>query len=169
MLWGFGCDAVDDHQSAVVGRRPMTVVGLEEGTNNGAEANPGAAKIPRVWPHRLEDHLAERLAGTTDPNVTIALYTNYEGSLTWYYSDLVGAGLQVLDARIMAMAAIKSEAADCIAFESRGAMPKAPIGACGTSWADSSDRSTHRQTRVSEFEVQKADTPSAVSILVGAR
>jgi len=93
----------------------MTLVAIEVRTNYRAQANPAAAKIPGVWLQCLDNHLG--IACGIDPKITSTLYANGEGDFTGSCSCLVAPKMKVLAAVLMAMAAIKAEAADFITFD----------------------------------------------------
>jgi len=151
----------------IVERAATRVVGLAIRTTNAAEANPATARIPGLWRKVLEEGVAGRIAGRTNPGVLAAVYTDYDSDERGPYTLVVGAEVEADAPAPPGLTAVAVPAARCLRFAARGPMPAALVAVWGRVWSAFARPDGPR--RAFACDLERHTGPEAADVYVAIR
>jgi predicted transcriptional regulator YdeE len=138
-----------------VAERPaMSVVGHSVRTTNADEADPGRARIPRLWDQVRADGLAAVVPDAVDPETLIAVLFGYESDYRGAYTELIGVEVASLTEVPNTMAGIAVPAGRYAEIAIEGPLPYALIAAWQQVW-EAEDAGRLRRAYEFDYELHR--------------
>ncbi len=151
----------------------FTLVGLTARTNNKNEMNPNASKIGELAGFYWHNHMADHIQHRAKPNVTYAVYTDYESDENGDYTYFIGEAVDSLqDQDLEKFKTITIPASHYQKLTtSPGKMPNVVISAWQEIWAMKENDFGGKRQYVADFEVydERATDPNntVIDIYIG--
>jgi predicted transcriptional regulator YdeE len=154
----------------LVERKEMRVMGLKTRTNSQAESHPKTGKIRGLWDRFYDENLKAQILNRMDPDVLLAVYSNYENDFLGNYDTLIGAqvsGFENIPPGLSSEILLPSK---YLVFKAKGQMPKAVIETWKEIWVYfSNPKLPHRRAYTADFEWYHSARSNEVDIFVAIK
>lgn len=145
-----------------------TLIGMTVRTNNKNEMNPSTAKIGNLATEYWQQQIANQLKDRINPDVTYAVYTDFESDEHGDYTYFIGEEVKSIDTQDLSKfksLTIPESTYQKFTTES-GKMPDVVISAWQNIWQMKKDEFEGKRKYVADFEVydQRAKDPNSTVI-----
>ena len=144
-----------------------TVAGISVRTDNAAEMNPAAARLPGLWERFYREQIARRIPGACGGSPVYGAYWDYESDASGAYQAMAGVEVDPRAVLPAGYARVTLDAGTYLLFQGRGEMPTVVFATWSSIWNFFAAVGAPARAYRTDFEVYRG--PDAVDVYIGVK